>query len=381
MWLRIFALLLCSYSFGDFISDFQLRVKRQDASISDKNAKLESDNNCSCVYHYQCDKQGYIKTGGEGIIKVRIGGNILCEGGEFAGNYVCCKHRPGDEVKPPIVAEPSISVNRSCGKQLPAINVRIFNDEDELAPVVGEFPWIVQIFKKDEESSEWTFKGSGSLIHPSVVLTGNHVVVRVKSSDLIKVIVNGKVEIGEIGQKPHEERDIKEIVNHREYSSEMLTNDVALLVLKEPYNITHTPFINTICLRPNITYENKRCLVAGWGKEPNTNGTTKVLKKVELPALAHKKCEELLGKALKKKNYVFPESLMCAGGEQGRDACKGDGGSPLVCPTGVGSSMYQVGIVAWGIGCGKKDVPGAYANVIHLHDWIVSNLKERDINL
>lgn len=40
------------------------------------------------------------------------------------------------------------------------------------------------------------------------------------------------------------------------------------------------------------------------------------------------------------------------GGEPGKDTCKGDGGSPLVC--GIPNTIdryYQSGIVAWGIGC------------------------------
>ncbi len=44
----------------------------------------------------------------------------------------------------------------------------------------------------------------------------------------------------------------------------------------------------------------------------------------------------------------------------------GDGGGPLVCPQAVrsgGEELYvQVGIVAWGIGCGAA-TPGVYANV------------------
>ena len=45
----------------------------------------------------------------------------------------------------------------------------------------------------------------------------------------------------------------------------------------------------------------------------------------------------------------------------------GDGGGPLVCPRGVKTpngeeTFVQVGIVAWGIGCGEQ-IPGVYANV------------------
>lgn len=389
MWLQVVALLLGYYVLGDFISDPLLRMKRQDDRISDVNAALEFYHNCSCIYYYQCYKDGSVVNAGNGLITPRSRGSIIiCEGGAFAGEFICCKNASGEQDKTPVntekplitIPQPFVTQVRTCGKQLPVTNVRIFNDEEESIPVVGEFPWLVQLFTLDRQLSKWTLKGSGSLIHPRVVLTANHIVLSAKTDDL-KVIVNGQIELGEIGENPEEERDIKEIVRHPQYSLHNYFNDIALLVLEEPYNITDIPYINTLCLRPNITYENKRCVVAGWGKDPLTNGTTKVLKKVELPALAHRKCQELLGKALNDTNYVFHESFMCAGGEEGKDACKGDGGSPLMCPTGIGHSLYQVGTVAWGIGCGRKDVPGAYSNIIHLHDWIDSKLRERDIFL
>merc|ERR1711936_1423658 len=44
--------------------------------------------------------------------------------------------------------------------------------------------------------------------------------------------------------------------------------------------------------------------------------------------------------------------------------CKGDGGSPLVCPSTYDPDTYiQAGIVAWGVGCGEDGTPGVYADV------------------
>ncbi len=37
-----------------------------------------------------------------------------------------------------------------------------------------------------------------------------------------------------------------------------------------------------------------------------------------------------------------------------------------MCPSASDLSVYvQVGITAWGIGCGKDGVPGAYTDILH----------------
>ena len=40
----------------------------------------------------------------------------------------------------------------------------------------------------------------------------------------------------------------------------------------------------------------------------------------------------------------------------------------------------QVGLVAWGIGCGG-DTPGVYAGVEYAKDWILGKLQQRNIRL
>lgn len=55
---------------------------------------------------------------------------------------------------------------------------------------------------------------------------------------------------------------------------------------------------------------------------------------------------------------------------------QGDGGGPLVCEKN--GQWYQVGIVSFGIGCGRRNVPGVYTRVSAYENWIEETiLKEK----
>ena len=92
------------------------------------------------------------------------------------------------------------------------------------------------------------------------------------------------------------------------------------------------------------------------------------------------KCNEMLKQTHLGDTFDLNKSFNCAGGELGKDACTGDGGSPLFCQISNRSDeYYQAGIVSWGIGCGQANVPGVYADVAQFVDWIEKTIKENEI--
>lgn len=175
---------------------------------------------------------------------------------------------------------------------------------------------------------------------------------------------------------PFVESNVASIVRHEKYNKWKRINNIALLFLETP--IERSKHINTICLPPpNMNFDSSRCFVTGFGQDKfGDEGTHQpILKKIEMLVVEKQRCQEMFRKTRLGQTFELHESVICAGGEAGKDVCTGDGGSPLVCPVpGNEGQYYQAGIVSWGIGCGKANVPGAYTNVAFFADWISKQL-------
>lgn len=272
----------------------------------------------------------------------------------------------------------------------------------------GEFPWMMAVLRKYKvgPSVLKIYIAGGSLIHPSVVLTTAHNLNNTISKFL--TVRGGEWNTQSRDEMfEHVERNVKEVTYHNKFTRHNLHNDLALLFLTEPFEMT--PHINTVCMPLNEYHsEGVNCYASGWGKEQfGKNNTYQVfLKKVEMPTVSSSNCEQMLKQTRLGEDFILHKGFMCAGnnqkntsnlndefdsnmsndlflgGQKDIDTCTGDGGSPLVCPIPESPDhFYQAGIVSWGISCNLQNVPGVYVDVFKYMPWIEEQFKRMNYKL
>ncbi|XP_073994864.1 trypsin-like isoform X2 [Rhodnius prolixus] len=262
-------------------------------------------------------------------------------------------HRPALPL-PPVV-------DQSCGAK------NGYQDQERIVggqnADLGEWPWIAALFNSGRQ-----FCG-GSLIDNNHILTAAHCVAHMSAWDVARLTVRlGDHNIKSNTETKHVEKKVKRVVRHRGFDSRTLYNDIAILTLDTP--ISYTKNIRSICLPTSSqNYAGLTATVIGWGSLRESGPQPSELQEVTIPIWTNRECRAKYGPAAP---GGIVEHFLCAG-EARRDSCSGDSGGPLMINEG---RWTQVGIVSWGIGCGKGQYPGVYTRVTHFLSWINKNIKD-----
>nr|XP_031303702.1 testisin-like isoform X1 [Camelus dromedarius] len=265
------------------------------------------------------------------------------------------------EVDPPSAAQPRVrlSIPGPCGQR--SIPTRIVGGKDT---ELGRWPWQASL-------RLWgSHHCGGSLLNRRWVLSAAHCFE--KNNDPYE----WTAQFGELSAMPsiwnlqayYNRYQVEQIFLSHGYMGGS-SSDIALLKLSTSVN--YNKYIQPICvLANNYEFENRTdCWVTGWGdiKEDQGLPSPYILQEVEVGIINTTMCNHLF--SLPSFRHDIWGDMVCAGDPQGdKDACFGDSGGPLACEKkGV---WYQIGIVSWGVGCGRPNRPGVYTNVSSHYEWI-----------
>ncbi len=121
----------------------------------------------------------------------------------------------------------------------------------------------------------------------------------------------------------------------------------------------------------------------GWGAESASRPYSPVLLEVELKTWsrgnATKAYRELVPSYDMSPDFIMDYTKIAAGGEEGKDACWGDGGGPLTIEAS-GCPDKLVGLTSTGYMCGVKGVSGIYTRTQTLKSFLTWRCKTTSIN-
>ncbi|EDV95836.1 venom serine protease Bi-VSP isoform X1 [Drosophila grimshawi] len=301
--------------------------------------------------------------------------NLVCG---RVGSNVCCPTGQTVTTSQPVTAANLEEVPRrlptveeGCGSTPKATFKKVVGGEPAKQ---GAWPWIALLGYDDGSSSP--FKCGGTLITARHIITAAHCI-----RDDLTFVRLGEHDLTTDAEARHVDIPIAKKVRYPQYTPRNGRGDIAMLYLDR--NVQFTDTIIPICMPSSSTLRTKSYVstnpfVAGWGKTQENGKSSSVLMQLMIPVLTNEVCRTQYAKVNRYFNEEqFDKAVLCAGVlSGGKDTCQGDSGGPLMSSEVFNNQIrfYLIGVVSYGVGCARAEIPGVYASTQYFMDWILEML-------
>ncbi|KAK4878781.1 hypothetical protein RN001_011287 [Aquatica leii] len=289
------------------------------------------------------------------VVRIKLNGKLICHSGNDATNDEPKLHishiKPNVDIPKPVVSISSNDDDFFSGDlsptRRPLISLLTPTPEKETCGTVkievrplitygqstsdGEWPWHAALYRY--KGANMQYLCGGSLVTRNHVITAAHCVTKSKTN----LTVNQELLLIYLGKHNLYKQDtsvqnmgVNKIVPHPEYNASYLHNDIAILELERPAEITN--FVRYVCLWEEDTNLNtildRLGTVVGWGFD-ESGDVTESLMQAKMPVVSTETCifsnRDFFSRFTSDKTF-------CAGFRNGTSACTGDSGGGMVFP-------------------------------------------------